>query len=43
MCACVSLKYCVVRTGALKKTTKKRDYKEKDRDVEADGFKNSIF
>lgn len=39
--ACVSLKYCVVWTGALKKKNKLEDDREKD--AEADGFQNSIF
>lgn len=34
----MSLKYCVVRTGALKK-----GMIEREKDVEADGFQNSIF
>lgn len=39
MCVCVSLKYCVVRTGALQE----REIMKRERDVEADGFQNSIF
>lgn len=37
------VKYRVVRTGALKKEKKKKKRDDKERDIEAEGFQDSIF